>query len=113
MNYLEGKENVTVKWLLVTKRKKTKWLLWKFTLMYVLYKLKVWLVFWRQCRIFKANSDRQVLLFDSDEGVKNSQQITSIFDLEYCNVPKQYLSEGINDYASYGKKRTFSIRTTI
>jgi hypothetical protein len=23
--------------------------------------------------------------------------------LEYCNVPKQYLSEGINDYASYGK----------
>ena len=46
----------------------------------------------------KSNSKRQILSFDSDvTGVKNSQQITQLFEFDYCNVPKQYLSEGIKD----------------
>jgi hypothetical protein len=52
----------------------------------------------------KANSDKQVLGFDSDEpGVVNSQQITKMFDFGYINVPRTYLLEGINDFADLGK----------
>lgn len=52
----------------------------------------------------KANSDRQILSFDSDVvGVANSQQITKLFDFEYCNVPKKYLQEGIKDWADLAK----------
>ena len=52
----------------------------------------------------KSNSKRQILSFDSDvTGVKNSQQITQLFEFDYCNVPKQYLSEGIKDWALLGK----------
>lgn len=53
----------------------------------------------------KANSDRQILSFDSDEtGVHNSKQITELFDFEYMNVPRKYLSEGIKDWADLGRK---------
>jgi DNA primase len=52
----------------------------------------------------KANSDRQILSFDSDvTGVANSQQITKLFDFDYLNVPKQYLKEGIKDWADLAK----------
>lgn len=52
----------------------------------------------------KANSDFQILSFDSDvTGVANSQQITKIFEFGYCNVPKKYLSEGIKDWADLAK----------
>lgn len=52
----------------------------------------------------KANSDRQLLSFDSDiTGVKNSQQITKLFDFGYVNVPKRYLKEGIKDWADLAK----------
>lgn len=52
----------------------------------------------------KANSDVQILSFDSDVvGVKNSQQITRLFDFEYCNVPKKYLDQGIKDWADLAK----------
>lgn len=51
----------------------------------------------------KANSNRQILSFDSDvPGVTNSQQITKLFNFEYCNVPRQYLSENIKDWAELG-----------
>jgi len=58
----------------------------------------------------KANSDRQILSFDSDvTGVTNSQQITKLFDFGYLNVPKRHLKEGIKDWAdlakAYGLKR--------
>ena len=58
----------------------------------------------------KANSDKQILSFDSDvTGVKNSQQITKLFDFGYVNVPKRHLKEGIKDWAdlakTYGLKR--------
>lgn len=53
----------------------------------------------------KANSDRQILSFDADEvGVKNSQMITKLFDFEYANVPRKYLSEGIKDWADLAKE---------
>lgn len=52
----------------------------------------------------KANSDKQILSFDSDvPGVKNSQQITKLFDFGYCNVPRKYLQEGIKDWAAMGR----------
>jgi len=52
----------------------------------------------------KANSDKQVLSFDSDvTGVKNSQQITKLFNFGYINVPKRYLKEGIKDWADLAK----------
>ena len=53
----------------------------------------------------KANSDKQILSFDSDiTGVQNSQQITKLFDFGYVNVPKRYLKEGIKDWADLAKK---------
>jgi hypothetical protein len=52
----------------------------------------------------KSNSASQILSFDSDvAGVENSQQITKIFDFDYCNVPRKYLSEGIKDWADLAK----------
>jgi hypothetical protein len=52
----------------------------------------------------KANSDVQILSFDSDvTGVANSQQITKLFDFGYCNVPRKYLTEGIKDWADLAK----------
>lgn len=52
----------------------------------------------------KANSDRQILSFDADNvGVQNSKQITEMFDFDYTNVPRQYLAEGIKDWADLAK----------
>lgn len=52
----------------------------------------------------KSNSASQILSFDSDiTGVENSQQITQMFGFDYCNVPRQYLSEGIKDWADLAK----------
>jgi DNA primase len=57
----------------------------------------------------KANSDKQILSFDSDvTGVQNSQQITKLFDFEYANVPRKYLSEGIKDWADLAKAHGLS-----
>lgn len=50
----------------------------------------------------KKNSKRQILSFDNDgPGVKNSLQITEMFDFGYCNVPKTLLGEGITDWADW------------
>ena len=55
-------------------------------------------------KFLKENSKRQILSFDSDiVGVANSQQITKLFDFDYCNVPRQYLSEGLKDWADLAK----------
>jgi len=53
----------------------------------------------------KANSDRQILSFDADDvGVRNSQMITKLFNFEYANVPRKYLTEGIKDWADLAKE---------
>jgi hypothetical protein len=52
----------------------------------------------------KDNSKVQILSFDSDEvGVNNSRQITQLFDFQYANVPRKYLSEGIKDWAELAR----------
>ena len=57
----------------------------------------------------KANSDRQILSFDSDSvGVENSKQITNLFGFDYLNVPKSYLKEGIKDWADLAKAHGMS-----
>jgi DNA primase len=56
-------------------------------------------------KYLKENSKRQILSFDSDiTGVANSQQITKMFDFDYCNVPREYLVHGIKDWADLAKK---------
>lgn len=53
----------------------------------------------------KTNSQKQILTFDSDKaGVTNSLQITKQHDFGYMNVPRSYLSDGINDFAALGKE---------
>lgn len=55
-------------------------------------------------KYLKDNSKRQVLSFDSDvAGVKNSRQITRIFGFDYANVPRNYLDEGIKDWAELAR----------
>lgn len=57
-------------------------------------------------KYLKNNSKRQILSFDSDEtGVKNSIEITKKFEFDYQNVPKMYLKENINDWASLAKEK--------
>ena len=56
-------------------------------------------------QFLKDNSKKQILSFDSDvPGVTNSQQITQLFGFDYCNVPKQFLKEGIKDWADLSRK---------
>jgi len=55
-------------------------------------------------QFLKDNSRRQILSFDSDvAGVSNSQQITKIFDFDYCNVPREYLKDDIKDWAELAR----------
>ena len=55
-------------------------------------------------QFLKLNSERQILSFDSDVvGVTNSQQITKLFNFDYCNVPKMYLQEGVKDWSDLGR----------
>lgn len=62
----------------------------------------------------KANSKKQILSFDSDTtGVANSQQITSLFDFGYCNVPRKYLQEGIKDWSDLAKQYDLKTIETI
>jgi len=65
-------------------------------------------------KYLKENSKRQILSFDSDvTGVANSQQITKIFDFDYINVPRQYLSEDIKDWAELSRVYGMSKLETI
>jgi hypothetical protein len=51
-----------------------------------------------------SNVKRKILSFDSDPpGVKNSKLITETFGWDYCNVPRNYLSDGIKDWADLAK----------
>lgn len=58
----------------------------------------------------RENSSAQILGYDSDiPGVKNSQQITSMFNFDYCNVARKYLKEDINDWAGLAKEKGMSV----
>ncbi len=55
-------------------------------------------------QFLKDNSNRQILSFDSDEtGVSNSKKITEMFGFDYCNVPREFLKEGIKDWADLAR----------
>lgn len=59
----------------------------------------------KNVKFLKENSSKQILSFDSDvPGVKNSQQITQIYNFDYCNVPREYLKYGIKDWALLAKE---------
>jgi hypothetical protein len=61
-------------------------------------------------KFLRDNSKKQILSFDSDTaGVKSSLQITDMFGFDYCNVPKKYLAEGINDWAGLAQKYNLDI----
>ena len=61
-------------------------------------------------KFLRDNSRKQILSFDSDAvGVKSSLQITDMFGFDYCNVPKKYLAEGINDWAGLAQKYDLNI----
>lgn len=56
-------------------------------------------------KYLRDNSRKQILSFDSDiAGVKSSLLVTDMFGFSYCNVPKKYLAEGINDWAGLAQK---------
>ena len=40
---------------------------------------------------------------------QNSQQITELFGFDYCNVPRQYLHQGVKDWADLA--RDFGMNT--
>jgi hypothetical protein len=49
---------------------------------------------------FKQNSEYQVTIFDSDnKGKESSMWLTKEYGFKHCNVPDQYLKEGIKDFA--------------
>lgn len=51
-------------------------------------------------QLLRQKSKRQILSFDNDvPGVENSKLITKVFGFDYCNVPKDYIMEGITDWA--------------
>ncbi len=106
IHYLEGKENIeNCDVALITKSKKDKMVIKKvFPCVCAVQNEGLACFNEENIKFLKENSKRQILSFDSDEtGVTHSQQITQIFDFEYLNVPKIYLSEGINDYAELAK----------
>jgi hypothetical protein len=56
-------------------------------------------------KFIKDNSKKQVIFYDSDPaGVKASKQITKEFDMDYCNIPRSYLSDGVVDPADLVKE---------
>ncbi len=106
ITYLEGKENVIgVQKALITKSKKDKMVLRKlFPATCATQNEGIACFSEENVKFLKENSEEQVLVYDSDSaGVTNSTQITSLFDFGYCNVPRSYLSDGINDFADLAK----------
>jgi hypothetical protein len=46
----------------------------------------------------KSNSNNQILIYDNDAaGVKNSKLITKELDMDYFNISRNYISDGISD----------------
>jgi hypothetical protein len=104
---IEGKENVTnCDTLFIHKSKKDMMLMRKiFPCSCAVQNEGICCFSDENVKFFKDNSKKQILSFDSDVvGVKNSQQITKLFNFDYCNVPRQYLNEDIKDWASLGAK---------
>jgi len=109
LTYLDGKDNIKnceTAW--VTKSKKDKMLLLKLYNCVISTQNESISCFSQENVDFiKNNSKKQVVLYDADEvGVRSCQEITKKFNMDYCNVPKSYLAEGLKDFgdvcAKYG-----------
>jgi hypothetical protein len=106
LTYLEGKEDIKdCKVALISKSKKDKMVIRKiFPTVCATQNEGAACFSEDNIKYLKENSERQVLAYDSDEpGVIASQQITKLYDFDYCNVQRKYLSEGINDYAELSR----------
>lgn len=106
LTYLEGKENlVKGKKGWITKSKKDRMVLQKLYEPTCSVQNENKACFSEEnVQFIKENSDEQVLFFDADAaGVKNCKIITKEFDMGYCNTPRPYLSDGINDFAELAK----------
>ena len=102
IDHLEGKENIiNCDVALISKSKKDKMVLKKvFSCVCATQSENVACFSEENVKFLKENSKKQILSMDSDKaGVKNSQMITKLFDFEYVNTPRSYLSDGINDWA--------------
>ena len=107
LTYLEGKENIIqCDTAIITKSKKDMMVLKKVYPCVCAVQNESSACFSEENVLFlKDNSEKQVLCFDSDKaGVSNSQLITKQYDFGYLNVPRNYLSDGINDFADLGKE---------
>tara|TARA_R110000868_G_scaffold14426_4_gene67217 strand:+ start:29947 stop:30942 length:996 start_codon:yes stop_codon:yes gene_type:complete len=107
LNTLEGKENlVKENSAIITKSKKDKMVLLKvYPHVCATQNESSGCFSEENVEFLRQNSSRQILSFDSDAaGVKNSRIITKEFDFDYLNVPRNYLSDGIKDFADLGKE---------
>jgi hypothetical protein len=107
LTYLEGKENIIqCDTAIITKSKKDMMVLKKVYPCVCAVQNESLACFSEENVLFlKQNSEKQILSFDSDKaGVSNSQLITKQYDFGYLNVPRNYLSDGINDFADLGKE---------
>jgi hypothetical protein len=107
LTYLEGKENIIqCNTSIITKSKKDMMVLKKVYPYVCAVQNENSACFSEENILFlKKNSEKQILCFDSDKaGVSNSQLITKQHDFGYLNVPRNYLSDGINDFADLGKE---------
>ena len=109
---LEGKENITnCSTIFINKSKKDMLVMKKvFSCSCAVQNESIACFSEENIKFFKDNSNKQILSFDSDVvGVANSQQITKLFGFDYCNVPRQYLSEGIKDWADLVKEHGLEV----
>ena len=107
LTYLEGKENIIqCNTAIITKSKKDMMVLKKVYPFVCAVQNESSACFSEENVLFlKDNSEKQILCFDSDKaGVSNSQLITKQYDFGYLNVPRNYLSDVINDFADLGKE---------
>ena len=106
IDYLEGKENITnCDVALISKSKKDKMVLAKvFPCVCATQTENIACFTEENVKFLKDNSKRQILSMDADKaGVKNSQIITKLFNFEYVNTPRSYLSDGVNDWAELSR----------
>lgn len=107
IDYLEGKENiVNCDTALITKSKKDKMVCLKIYPHVCASQNESKGCFTEEnVKYIKDNSKKQLVSFDSDKpGCKASLIVTKEFDMGYINVPRTYLSDGINDWALLGKE---------
>lgn len=108
---LDGKENIqNCDVAFITKSKKDKMVLRKlYSCVTATQNESVGCFSNENVEFIKQNSNRQILMYDSDEaGIQSSLQITKLFKFDYCNVPKKYLEEGIKDFADLAKTHSLS-----